>query len=184
MAYDLVQLHRLVRQRKPRAVLEFGVGFSTLAMAHALAANGSGKLWTLDGSEKWLNNTQAKLRDEWRDHVELACVRPRVTEVNGELAHVFTSLPNIVPDLIYIDGPYGPDVEGDVRGLSFQPFDRRRRFEVSADVLLLESTFAKQCLIVVDGRTPQVEFLKRRLQRKYIVTENPALKFTTFELLA
>src|SRR5690606_34275376 len=36
---DLVRLHRTIRTRRVTTVLEFGCGFSTTVMAHALAAN-------------------------------------------------------------------------------------------------------------------------------------------------
>ena len=38
---DLARLHKLVRQRKPFTILEFGSGFSTVVMAHALQQNWS-----------------------------------------------------------------------------------------------------------------------------------------------
>ena len=36
---DLVRLHRLVISRKVTTILEFGVGYSTVVLAHALAEN-------------------------------------------------------------------------------------------------------------------------------------------------
>jgi predicted O-methyltransferase YrrM len=38
---DLARLHKFVRQRKPFTILEFGSGFSTVVMAHALQQNWS-----------------------------------------------------------------------------------------------------------------------------------------------
>ena len=53
---DLWQLHHQIRRRRPQVVLEFGVGFSTLVMAHALMRNAAkdetpGHLWSIDTSE-------------------------------------------------------------------------------------------------------------------------------------
>ena len=36
---DLANMHRLVRTRKPQTILEFGSGFSTIVLAHALQMN-------------------------------------------------------------------------------------------------------------------------------------------------
>lgn len=36
---DLARLYSLVRERKPFTILEFGSGFSTVVMAHALQEN-------------------------------------------------------------------------------------------------------------------------------------------------
>ena len=38
---DLARLHKLVRQHKPFTILEFGSGFSTVVVAHALQQNWS-----------------------------------------------------------------------------------------------------------------------------------------------
>ena len=64
---DLKNLYNLIIERKPRCVLEFGSGFSTIAIALALKKNSElnnvqGKLFSLDGNEKWLENTKNKLQ--------------------------------------------------------------------------------------------------------------------------
>jgi hypothetical protein len=60
-AIDLANLHQTVRRHKPSIILEFGSGFSTVVMAHALRMNGSGKIFSLEASEKWRDNTVAKI---------------------------------------------------------------------------------------------------------------------------
>lgn len=177
--FDLYNLHKTVIERKPKNILEFGVGFSTLVLCHALMANKQGHLYTVDTSEEWLQNTQKKLPEN--APVDLIPSTATAREINGELCHTFDSLPDIVPNMVYLDGPYGPDVRGAVNGLSFNGSPRRP--EVSADMLLLESTLPASFILVVDGRDRNQAFLRRNLKRNYKIKSRPAMKYSTFELI-
>lgn len=189
VVFDLVNLHREIRRRKSRCVLEFGVGFSTIVMCDALHKNAvegrrEGRLWVVDASKHWIENTCEKMPEHLQKYCEFTHSRAEVSLYNGELCHTFENLPDISPDLIYLDGPGGDDVEGDYKGLGFKTVPYKRTV-VSADVLFYESTIAKgsRFLLIVDGRYNNVQFLKRNLKRKYIVKEFAKLKYSTFELL-
>ena len=75
---DLAFLHRKIVERRPRCVLEFGCGFSTLVMAHALAHEArrpggvQGELYSVDSSQEWIDNTLAKLPAEFSGFVHLS----------------------------------------------------------------------------------------------------------------
>lgn len=67
-AYDLANLHRIVRRLRPRVVIEFGCGYSTLAIAHALKTNSekhgrAGRLYVVEAVERWASNVREKLSD-------------------------------------------------------------------------------------------------------------------------
>jgi len=96
-----------------------------------------------------------------------------VRDWNGELCHTFEELPNITPDMIYLDGPYGPDVENMRDGLGFMAFEAQRRSIMSADVLLFENTLnvRSNFILIVDGCYNNVQFLKPNLKRRYRVRE-------------
>ena len=71
---DLVRLHRLIREHRRMSVLEFGVGYSTVVLAHALAENEAEfsrlrpngialrpddfRLFSVDASETWINSVR------------------------------------------------------------------------------------------------------------------------------
>jgi len=177
--FDLYNLHKTVAERKPKCILEFGVGYSTLVLCDALMANGQGHLYTVDTSKEWLQNTRAKLPEN--APVDLIHSTATAREINGELCHTFDTLPNIRPNMVYLDGPYGPDVQGDMNGLSFNGSPRCP--EVSADLLLLESTLPSKFILMIDGRDANHTFLQRNLKRHYRIKRNPALKYSTFELV-
>lgn len=182
---DLWRLHRIVRERRPRAILEFGLGFSTIAMAHALmrnAADGAtGHLWSVDTSAQWIANTREKIGPELAPFVTLSHSRAVIAEAEGELCHVYENLPDVNPDLLLLDGPTPVDVHGEIRGLSFN--GPAARSPIAADPLLLESTLPDGFLMLVDGRISNMRFLRRHLKRRYRFRWNRVYRYSTFELL-
>jgi len=76
---DLAFLHRAVSRRKPRCILEFGCGFSTIVMASALSG---GELYAVDSSQQWIENTRAKLGAMPNVHVSYSPVRLGRSMVN------------------------------------------------------------------------------------------------------
>lgn len=172
---DLAFLHRIVRQRNPRCILEFGCGFSTIVMAHALA---DGVLHSIDTSLEWIDNTRSKIGNKHSVFFHHSPVQ--VGTFNGRLCHYYNNLPNVVPDFIYLDGPDPAAVIGSINGLSFENPDRT---VMAADVLLMESTLLPGFFMVVDGRTNNARFLSRNLQRKYKVRWMRSADITTFEML-
>ena len=106
-APDFVDLHYLyahIRAHRPGTVLEFGSGASTVAMAHALAKNGEGRLISVEPSEEWAASTAASLPPDLRPHVTIQ-FRPAVeANVLGHSTYLFDALPVDTADMIYIDG--------------------------------------------------------------------------------
>jgi len=177
---DLVRLHRLARARMAQTVLEFGVGHSTIVLADALAKNARDfaalpnpprlrnrkpfHLFTVDTSEHWLQQTRERLPPDLAARVSLSCSKVKAGTFNGRLCHYFDRLPNVVPDLIYLDGPSVKDVEGCIHGLDFSIDERTPN---SADILLMESTLLPGTTIVIDGRVNNARFLERNFQRPF-----------------
>ena len=179
---DLVRLHRLVRERPCVTVLEFGIGCSTIALAHALAAcerergeavRAAGprnanlfQLFTVDANESWIQHTLDRIPSALADRVHVTHSGVTATTFAGRLCHAYDVLPDVVPDLIYLDGPDPADVKGSVGGLSFSIPERT---VMAADILLMEPTLLPGTVVVVDGRESNVRFLLRNLQRRFTV---------------
>ncbi len=163
---DLALLHRVVERKKPKVVLEFGIGFSTVVIAHALSARQKGsttelpKLVCVDTSPEWIENARKKIPENLLPLVEIVHSDAEVLEINGQFCHAFKELPNIRPDLIYLDGPDPRAVQGTLRGLSFTMDDGTTRPPISADMLFYESTLRRGSIVVIDGRFSNVWFLK------------------------
>jgi len=177
---DLSFIHKLIRTRKPENVVEFGVGFSTLAIGHALSMNGSGQLFTVDANEHWLDNTLRKLPDFLTPVVTLTHSPVRCHLLEGQLCSLYDQLPNVRPDFVYLDAPSGSDVQGAVHGLNFN-MNGTHRPAIAADPLLYESTASRTFFMLVDGRARNVEFLRANLKARYRFHQSSILKQSYFE---
>jgi hypothetical protein len=180
---DLVRLHRLVRQRPCVTVLEFGIGCSTIALAHALEQNELEhgpllrgrlarnsqlfQLFSVDANERWIEHTRGRLPASLARRTHLSHSTVSATTFGGRLCHTYDRLPDVVPDFIYLDGPDPADVHGSVGGLSFAAPERT---VMAADVLVMEPTLLPGTVIVVDGRENNTRFLARNLQRPHSIS--------------
>ena len=182
-AYDVANLHKIVCRLRPKTILEFGCGFSTLAMAHALKMNRDstgkgGKLFVVEAVEKWADNVRGKLGD-LEEFVEIRTSEPRICQLNGHVCHTYVNLPNVRPDFIYLDGPDPKDVTGDINGISIAGL----KFVCAADPLLYEWGFYPGFQMLVDGRFANVEFLKKNLKRKYRIRSSAVHSNALFTLI-
>lgn len=191
----LVRLHKLVRARKCFTVLEFGVGYSTIVLADALHKNQADwnalpqtprirnrhmfQLFSVDADKDWIESVKERLPGQLLDRVHLHYSAAKIGVHNGRLCHYYENLPDIVPDFVYVDGPSPKDVKGSVRGLTFQCDERT---VMSADLLLMESTFLPGLVILIDGRTNNARFLERHFVRDYEVKWDREGDVTSFEL--
>lgn len=193
---DLVRLHQLVRERRAFTVLEFGVGYSTLVIADALAKNADEfadsdaevelqpadafRVFSVDASEAWLETAVARIPSGLQTHVVPTHSAVHTGTFKGQLCHFYDRLPNVVPDFIYLDGPDPRDVAGAINGLGF---NQRERTVMSGDLLMMEPTFIPGLLTLIDGRTNNARFLANNFRRTYDWLEDPDGSFTMFELV-
>jgi hypothetical protein len=192
---DLARIHRLIRIRKSLTVLELGVGYSTIVIAHALRKNEQEfnalspapelrnrflfRCFTVDASTHWLKLAEERFPTELRPYVAFCQSMVRIGTHNGQLCHFYERLPDVVPDFVYLDGPDPKDVQGSINGMSFQCDERT---VMAADPLLMESTMLPGFFMLVDGRSNNCRFLERNLTRKFKITWDRSGDVTTFEL--
>lgn len=189
---DLVRLHHLVVTRRVTTVLEFGVGMSTVIFDDALKVNEQEhgdyvkshfriqepfRCYSVDTSEKWLNLTKNKYQTS---NVSYHLSKCTMQTFNGRICSMYDSLPNIFPDLIYIDGPCRYYVNGDVRGISS---NSDAGLPMLADVLAMEHFLSPGTLIVVDGRSANARFIKANLQRRWLYNYTAEYDQHFFELV-
>lgn len=193
---DISYIHKIVRERKPFTTLEFGVGFSTITIAHALMLNKSEfealeakpkirntkmfKHYVVDSNEFWLNNTKSNFPTELVPFVEFNFSETYITNIgNLQVCSLYKLIPDVVAEFIYLDAPDPNDVVGSINGLTFQCPERT---VISGDLLLMESTFLPGTFILVDGRTNNARFLKNNFQRNYDFVWDKKFDRSTFEL--
>ncbi len=191
---DLIRLHHLVLSRRVTTVLEFGVGKSTIVFADALTENmhlhskyveselrrsNAFELHSIENNQSWMELVTSQLSPELKDRCHFHHCPLKVSEFNGRLCTFYYELPDICPDLIYLDGPDQFSPEGSLRGLTTAHADR---MPMSADILTIEHFLTPGTLIVVDGRTANARFLRANFQRDWSYFHSPQMDQHFFEL--
>jgi len=82
----------------------------------------------------------------------------------SKICTYYDNLPNVTPDLIYIDAPDQYNILGEVRGISTRS---ESRLPMSADILSIEHFLHPGTLIITDGRTGNARFLKANFQKNW-----------------
>ena len=197
---DLKNIFDLITSRKPKCILEFGVGFSTICICLALKENEKngfiGQLYTVDTEKTWLKNTEDKLPSELMKYVNFHHSSCSVSTVSSQLVSIYDNLPNISPNFIYLDGPSPSSVKGKINGLGFneknsnfkgdgivksEEGNRWNRRIVASDILMYESSSPSDFFILVDRRYVNCNFLINNLKYKYTLKKDLALGIVTFE---
>ena len=188
---DLIRLHYLIISRKVTTILEFGVGKSTIVFDNALRNNKilhedfckkklrRGNLFechTIDNNIDWINSVKKKYETKQVTYHHSDCI---VSEFNNRICTYYEKIPNICPDLIYLDAPDQFSTKGNIRGISTSHIDR---LPMSGDILSFEYFLLPGTLIVVDGRTSNAIFLKNNLQRDWKYYYNEIYDQHFFEL--
>lgn len=182
---DLTRLHYLVTSRKVTTVLEFGVGKSTKALAHALDINKKEyqkyvsenlrrsnpfEVHSVDSMPEWIDTCKKTIPKELNTYTNIHYCELNISDFNGRLCTYYDNIPNICPDFIYLDAPDQFSAKGGLRGLTTAHSDR---MPMVADILTIEHFLLPGTLILVDGRTANARFLKCNLQRdwRYLYVE-------------
>lgn len=174
---DLIRLHFLIKSRKVRTVMEFGLGKSTSIIIDALSENkreywdevnsdlrvsNPFQLHSIDNNQEWLNMVKDTHKNVDLFYPHLCNLQ--VNTFKDRLCTYYEGIPNIRPDFIYLDGPDQFSANGDIRGLTTNHKDR---MPMAADILVFEHFLEPGTMILIDGRTANARFLKCNLQRNW-----------------
>jgi len=183
---DVYRLWKYVRSHKPKFILEYGSGFSTVTMAAALQKNNlegtPGKLLSIEGHERWKENTESLLTEEEKQFTEVKVLTPEICykklkiqkmgqvgwyktrrnipNTQGIIALEYKECVKLVPDFIFLDGPDPKSVPnyGDDQG-HFPP--------IVIDALQMEKNLPKGSTILVDGRGSNCTILFNNLKEEW-----------------
>lgn len=192
---DLVRLHKIVRHRKATTILEFGCGYSTVVMAHALMLNdlefgdfvrtnlrrgNPFELHSVDDMPEFVNITRERIPTNLVPYVKISVTSVNMATFNERICTEYAEIPNICPDFIYLDAPSQHSALGSINGISTAHTDR---LPMSSDLLKMEHFFLPGTLFLVDGRTANARFLQTNLQRNWEHRHDPDSDIHTFELV-
>jgi hypothetical protein len=195
---DLKRIYDLVRKRRPKCILEFGSGFSTIAFALAAKVNEEKenfetRIFSVDSNIYWIKNSENKLSPILKKYINFQYSKTKIINYKEQIASIHENLPDISPNLIYLDGPSPEDVNGDIYNISFKSknfynednsifYKNNGRRIVSADPLFYESSAPADFFILVDRRYCAANFLEKNLMYDYKIKKNLYFGgFVTFE---
>lgn len=116
---------------------------------------------SIDNSKKWINLCKNSFQTE---NVFYHLSKCRMGLFQNRICTYYDSIPNVSPDLIYLDAPDQHSIIGEINGVSTRHKDR---MPMAGDILRIEHFLLPGTLIVVDGRTANARFLKCNLQRNW-----------------
>lgn len=192
---DLTRLHHLIRSRRVVTVLEFGCGWSTLVMAHALELNEQDfgdvcraelrrsnpfELHFVDDFAQYIEVSLARIPEHLRARVVGMYSPVEMTTFNDRICTQYAALPDICPDFVYLDGPSILNTQGRVNNISMENPDR---VPMSCDLLKIEHLLLPGTYVIVDGRSANARFLRANLQRTWAYETSPDDDVTTFEMV-
>ena len=174
---DLCRLHWLVLSRKVFYTLEIGSGFSTIFIADAklilkkyfgnvknIRCEKQFHIYSVGECKHFLNITKKRIPNNLLNHISLIFNKVDIINYQGKFALKHRNLPNISPDLIYLDGPSLYSVKKKFMGFGFNYISR---VPMSADILFFEFFLEPGTFILIDGRGANAEFLKHYLKRNW-----------------
>jgi len=133
---DSLALYRWIRKHKPKEILEFGPGVSTLIMAQALYENGRGRVTTIENIEKFLVKAKDSCPERLQPYIEYLLI-PDVKKRYGPFHGVgYDHIPKRDYELVFVDGPN---------------YDAQSEFDV--DVLDVIARSEKPVSAFIDSRT-------------------------------
>ena len=182
---DLYSLYSKVRRNKSIAILEFGSGWSTLALTLALGENKSSyenyvnshirhpnaySLMSVDCSSKFQSIALDRIQKPLNPDLVIPIISSaKMAVLNGQVCHLYDQIPPFTADFIYLDGPDCDQIAGDVNGMSvrFGSPEYTYGLPMSGDLLLLEPFMWPGTIIVTDGRGANAYFLKNNFRRNW-----------------
>ena len=191
---DLCRLHWIALSRKVINTLELGSGYSTIILADAmriLDENFGGwakksirsdnpfHVYAVEEEQRFLEITRLRLGPKLQTFATVSHSSVDILLHDNRIASVYSKLPNISPDFIYLDGPSQFATTQEINGFSF---NNKARMPMSADILRIEFFLEPGTLIVMDGRTANARFLKSYLRRNWVYLHDPIGDIHYFEL--
>ena len=178
---DLYKLHAFIILNKRLTILEFGSGWSSLVMAHALQVNkkrllnktlklrkkNKFELHSLENEKKFMNISKKRVKKYLGSYsgANFYYSKCQMTKFNDRICSEYEKLPLINPDFIYLDGPDQQKVKNKINGITTNYEDM---MPMICDILKIENFLIPGTIIIADGRTANSIFLKNNFTRNWI----------------
>ena len=179
--HDLYLLHSYIILNKRLTVLEFGSGWSSFVIAHALLINKKKyqskvkkirkknifELHIIENEKKYLSISKKRNKKflTKSDHIEYYFSDCQMTTFNNQFCTEYKKLPLVNPDFIYLDGPDQFKVKKRINNFTTNHNDM---MPMVSDILKIENFLIPGTIILADGRKANSMFLKNNFKRNWI----------------
>lgn len=181
---DLSRLHKNIVRRRPRRVLEYGSGMSTIVIYDALNKTASSNLeepiefYSLDESLDWIDILRKHapfLGSNSKVKLELIVTNYRQLDSLGREIVCEKKLP-INPDFVYVDGPTSN------AAYLFDSFAGVGE-PINVDVISYIQIMPINSTVIFDDRRGSVLDLLQRIKRPYLIQYSSMYSYTKLILL-
>ena len=183
---DLYRLHQLIILNKRISVLEYGTGWSSLVISHALRLNEKKykkkvngfrikkkfTLTTVDNEKKFLKISEKRNNQFFKNQKSKIFYHYSsniMTKYKKRICSHFINHPRVNPDFIYVDGPDQFNIKKTVNNITIADYEM---MPMNSDILSFENFLTPGTIILFDGRTSNARFLKSNFQRKWVYYED------------
>jgi len=176
---SLYILHKLILLNKRLKILEYGTGWSTLVFYHACLINikrypNVKKLrirdpfstHIIDNSKKYINLSKKRIIKIFKkiSNLKFYYCKNKMSKYKKRYCSEYLSHPNVNPDFIYLDGPDQFNITGKSDNFTISNYDM---MPMNSDIIKYEHFLHPGTIILADGRTANVRFLRANFQRKW-----------------
>jgi hypothetical protein len=192
---DLYRLYSYVISNCVTSILEFGSGWSTLALSIGLqeirekygseypgyARNPHPfRICTVDNSPEFVNLALSRLDSDSLNHVDVHIASPVLTIVGSNPVTLWNPVPRFDFDLIYLDAPEPEQVIT----TEFQiPMSSVHDLPIAGDLVVNEPYIHPETSILIDGRSANSRYLKSNLRRNWNYRSFPDGDFSLLHLI-
>ena len=191
---DLYRLYSFVIDNCVVSILEFGSGWSTLALSLGLQENRTKyqnlypnearnphpfRICTVDNSIDFVNLALSRLDHEMLTYIDTHIASPVLTTVGVHPVTLWNPTPRFDFDLIYLDAPEPEQV---VTSSSFLPMKTVHDLPIAGDLVFNEPYIHPETSIIVDGRTANARYLSANLRRGWSHAHYPEEDFSLLHL--
>ena len=175
---DLYRLYQFIILNKRTTILEFGCGYSTLIISHALKKLKNKfkrkpftrcfhpfKLFVVDSEKKYIDIVKKRLNKfSVGQNVNYLYSKSQMVLYAGNYATEYKKIPSVNPDFIYLDGPDHLKIKGSMNNFKVSSLDM---MPMSCDILKIENYLTPGTIILIDGRTSNARYLKNNFKRNW-----------------
>lgn len=191
---DLYRLYAFVVDNCVTSILEFGAGWSTLALAMGLKHNKSQyspeypnytrnphpfSICSVDNSDTFMNRAVSRLDQDSRSLVTPHIASPKMSRVGVHSVTTWDPIPRFDYDFIYLDAPEPEQV---VSGKEHIQMRDVHDLPIAGDLIVNEPYLLPQTSVIVDGRTSNARYLTSNLYRNWTVSTDFTGDFTLLHL--